>query len=129
MVKHKCSKKRSREQQNLWRAHSPFSVEEHLLSFLFYTWFHLTLLRLPRPHISPLLRLILAASNFNFTWKWTPLQIQNFNYVLVNFESFYIFKIISISTGPFQTPVSPRRPPPPGGHIDTTPLKSVLHMP
>ena len=87
MVKHKCSKTRSCEKQKLWRTHSPFLVEEHL-SFLFYTFFDLPVLILLRPHISLLLRLILAAFNFNFTQKWTPSQIQNFDSVLVNFESF-----------------------------------------
>ena len=57
MFKHKCSKKRSLEQQKPWRTHSPFSLEEHLLSFLFYTFFDLTVLIILRPHISPLLRL------------------------------------------------------------------------
>ena len=77
MFRHKCSKKKKP-----WRTHSPFSLEEHLLSFLFYTFFDLTVLIILRPHISPLLCLwskLLLDSNFNFIRKRTPSQIQNFD--------------------------------------------------
>ena len=77
MFRHKCSKKKKP-----WRTHSPFSLEEHLLSFLFYTFFDLTVLIILRPHISPLVCLwskLLLASNFNFIRKRTPSQIQNFD--------------------------------------------------